>query len=286
MPRIVGLDHRGLPRGVGTPRVEVKGELHQRGPRLAIHGKQLGHHSGFGRVGCHTRRVARPVRAQTVAVGRIGPRQERAGAQLGKPTAAHSLGDQRALILSYGAPDLQQQMVVRVVAHGPVQELGCAAGTSPFLQEHHLVDVVARQAVGRRDQHAVDLAALDGVAQAVEPWAHQRGTAVAVVAEHMGGVEGPALGGMRADMGDKARELLFNGLVLDLMAGRNAAVDRYAHGVPPAGSGAPAPRPARAEWPSIAGGAGRPGPSAAGRWSSPCPCAGHATCAAACSPPQ
>ena len=37
----------------------------------------------------------------------------------------------------------------------------------------------------------------------------------------MGGVEGPALGGMRADMGDKARELLFNGLVFDLVAGRN-----------------------------------------------------------------
>src|SRR4051812_43682978 len=66
---------------------------------------------------------------------------------------------------------------------------------------------------------------------------------------------------MRADMGDKARELLLNGLVLDLMAGRNAAVDRYAHGVPPAGSGVPALRPARAEWPSIAGGAGRPVPA-------------------------
>src|SRR3954471_1979858 len=133
---------------------------------------------------------------------------------------------------------------------------------------------------------AVDLAGLDGVAQAVEPRPHQYGAAVAVVAEHMGGVEGPALGGMRADMGDEARELLVNGLVFDLVAGRNTAVDRYAHGVPPAGSGAPAPRLARAGWLSIAGGAGRPGPSAAGPWPSPCPCAGHAKGAAACSPPQ
>ena len=65
------------------------------------------------------------------------------------------------------------------------------------------MDVVARQAVGRGDQHAVDLAALDGVAQAVEPRAGQRGAAVAVVAEDVRRIERPALGGMRADVGDR-----------------------------------------------------------------------------------
>jgi hypothetical protein len=60
-------------------------------------------------------------------------------------------------------------------------------------------------------------------------------------------------------------ELLLNGLVLDLVAGRDAAVDRYAHGTPPAGS-APVAPPARARsLLSTVGGAGRPGPGAAGR---------------------
>ena len=89
-------------------------------------------------------------------------------------------------------------MVVRVVAHRPVEELGGAAGLRPLLQQHHLVHVVAREAVGRGDEHAVDLAALDGIAQAVEPRARQHGAAVAVVAEHMGRIEHPALGGVRA----------------------------------------------------------------------------------------
>ena len=89
-------------------------------------------------------------------------------------------------------------MVVRVVAHGPVEELGGAAGLRPFLHEHHLVHVIAREAVGGGDQHAVDLAALYGIAQAVEPRARQHGAAVAVVAEHMGRIEDPAIGGMGA----------------------------------------------------------------------------------------
>src|SRR3954453_3448129 len=246
--------------------VKVHGQLHQRGPGLAIHGEQLGNDGGFGRIGRNPGRIARPVRAQPVTVGRVGPGQQQAGAQLGEPAAAHALGDQGALVLGHGAPDLQQQMVVRVVAHGPVQELGGTTGARPLLQEHHLMDVVAREAVGRGDEHAVDLAALDGVAQAVKPRSGPRSTAVAVVAERVGRIERPALGGVRADVGGQAPELLLNGLALDLVTGRDTAVDRYAHGRPPAGSAAPAAlRPARAgSRPPTAGGAGRPGPSAAG----------------------
>ncbi len=121
-------------------------------------------------------------------------------------------------------------MVVRVVVHGPVQELNRGPGARPFLQKHHLVHVVAREAVGRGDEHAVDLAAFDGVAQAVEPGTRQRGTAIAVVAEHVGRIERPALGSTRAGVCGQTFKLLVNGLVLDLVAGRDAAVDRYAHG--------------------------------------------------------
>jgi hypothetical protein len=39
---------------------------------------------------------------------------------------------------------------------------------APLLQEHHLVDVVACKAVGRRDEHSVHLMSFDDVAQTVE----------------------------------------------------------------------------------------------------------------------
>ena len=278
MPRIVGLDHRGAPEGVGTPR---------RSSRRASRASEVPDDGGLGRVGRDAFRVARPVRADAVPVGRAGPGQQHAGAQLGQAPAAHALGDQRALVLGHGAPDLQQQVVVRVVAHGTVEELGGAAGVRPLLEEHHLVHVVARQAVGRGDEHAVELAAFHGVPQAVEPRARQHGAAVAVVAEHVDRVERPALGGVGAHVRGQAPELLLNGLVLDLMAGRDTAVDRYAHGTPRAGSGAPAATPAPARSSPTPGGAGRPGPSAAGRLPSARPCAGSARCVAvASSPPR
>src|SRR4029450_11985391 len=152
----------------------------------------------------------------------------------------------------------------RVVAHRTVEELGGAAGPRPLLQEDHLVHVVAREPVGGGDQHPIDLAALDRVAQAVKTRARQRGTAVAIVAEHMHRLARPALVGVRGHVGGQPLDLLLNGLVLDLVAGRDAAVDRYPHGTSPAGL-SPAPRPAReGASPPTAGGAGRPGPSAAG----------------------
>src|SRR5215208_3506579 len=84
-------------------------------------------------------------------------------------------------------------------------------------------------------------------------------------------------------------ELLLNGLVVDLVAGRDAPVDRYAHGTPPAGSGTTAPWSARAGSSPTAGGAGRPDPRAAGRSRSARRCAERARCvaaAAACSSPR
>ena len=103
----------------------------------------------------------------------------------------------------------------------------------------------------------------------------------------MCGIERPARGGLRADVGGQPPKLLLNGLALDLVAGRDAAGDRYAYRVPPAGLGAPAPPPAQAGLqPPTAGGVGRPGPSAAGPLPLTRPSAEHANCAAApCSPP-
>ena len=74
---------------------------------------------------------AGPVGVQAVPERRPGPRQQRARLQLGLPSAAHPLGDQRPLILRDRAADLQQQLVVRVGAHRPVQELHLAAVAWP-----------------------------------------------------------------------------------------------------------------------------------------------------------
>jgi hypothetical protein len=126
-------------RGRGNAaRVQTGGELHQRNPRLSVHGEQLGHDGRLRRIERDTPWVTRSIRAQPIGVGRAGPGQQRPGTQLGQPAAAHPLGDQRALVLGHRAADLQQQMVMWVVAHRALQELRGTASPRPFLQQHHL----------------------------------------------------------------------------------------------------------------------------------------------------
>jgi hypothetical protein len=54
----------------------------------------------------------------------------------------HALADQGALVLGDGAADLQQELVVRVSAHRPVEELDLGTVPLQFLDEQHLMDVV------------------------------------------------------------------------------------------------------------------------------------------------
>ena len=54
--------------------------------------------------------------------------------------------------------DLQEQLILRVPSHRPVQEGHLAAGALELLEQHHELDVVARQTVGIGDQQPVHLA--------------------------------------------------------------------------------------------------------------------------------
>jgi hypothetical protein len=89
-------------------------------------------------------------------------------------------------------------------------------------------------------------------------------------------------------MGSQPSELLLNGLVVDLVAGRDTSVKGYSHGTPPAGLGTPVPRLAPERSSPTAEGVDTPGPSAAGLWASARRCAKRArrvTAACACCPP-
>ena len=81
---------------------------------------------------------SRPIRIDAKSVGRHRPGQEEAGLQLAQAAAAHPLGDQAALVLRHRAADLQQQLVVRVLAHRPVEELDLAARGDDLLDQQHL----------------------------------------------------------------------------------------------------------------------------------------------------
>jgi hypothetical protein len=57
---------------------------------------------------------------------------------------------------------------VGIAAHGPVQELDQAAEPFEFFEQEHLVDVVAGEAVGGGNEHAVDRRGSHRVAQRIQ----------------------------------------------------------------------------------------------------------------------
>ena len=85
-------------------------------------GKHLAHDSRLGLLDANTRRIARAVWIHPVAERRSGPRQHQSRLQLALAATPHPLGNQRALILRDRAADLQQQLVVRILAHGAVEK--------------------------------------------------------------------------------------------------------------------------------------------------------------------
>ena len=114
------------------------------------------------------------------------------GAQLRQAPAAHPLGDERSFVLGHRSPYLQQELVVGVLAHGPLQELYPTAATLQFFEEQYLVDVVARQPVRGGHEHHLELGHRRRVAQGVEAGTVQARAAVALVEVDALPVEDPA----------------------------------------------------------------------------------------------
>jgi hypothetical protein len=154
------------------------------------------------------------------------------------------------------SPDLQQQLVVRVLAHRPIEELDPAPGGRQLLEQEHLVDVVARQPVGGGDQHHVQRARRGAVAQPLQAGALEAGAAEAVIAEEVVGRHRPAL---LPCPRLQPFQLLRDAVGLGLALGGHAHIDPRSHRPPPLGEARPrrpAPRPGRRVPPA-------PGPAAA-----------------------
>jgi hypothetical protein len=69
--------------------------------------------------------------------------------------ASHAESLQVALVFGDGPSDLQQQLIVRILAHRSLDKLDQAAVFFQFLDQEHLMDILAGQAVWGRDQDPI-----------------------------------------------------------------------------------------------------------------------------------
>src|SRR5215212_4681716 len=152
---------------------------------LRIPGEHLADDGRLGLLDADTCGIARAIWIHPVAERRSGPRQHQSRLQLALAATPHALGDQRALILRDRTADLQQQLVMRILAHRAIEKPHLAAMSLQLLQQQDLMNVVARQTVRRGDDHQIEAAVGGAVPQAIETWPAQRSAAVAVIPKDM-----------------------------------------------------------------------------------------------------
>jgi hypothetical protein len=168
-----------------------------------------------------------------IPVGGDGPGPQLATAQLRLSAPSHPVGDQGAFILGYGPPDLEQELIVRILTHGPVQELDRTAPLGEFLDEEHLMDIIAGQPVGGREQNPCKGGQGGAIPQPIQAWPIQRGPPIAIVAVDVCLSQRPL--GLGRHMCAKTGQLLLNRLCVLLPGGRDTDLQSSCHGTPPAG---------------------------------------------------
>ena len=70
---------------------------------------------------------------------------------------------------------------MRILTHRPLQKFDLAATLREFVEQEHLVDVVARQTIWRGNQQPIERMPADGIPQAIQAGPTQMRSAVAVV---------------------------------------------------------------------------------------------------------
>ena len=63
--------------------------------------------------------------------------------------------DQVALVFGHRSADLQHELVVGILAHRSLEKLDLAATFFQFLDQEHLIDILAGQSVWGRDQNPI-----------------------------------------------------------------------------------------------------------------------------------
>jgi hypothetical protein len=193
---------------------------------MAVAAKHLLDHRSFRRLYLDTRWIARPIRMHPIAIGWSGPGEQDTGPQFHLSPPSHAFRNQRTFIFCHGTAYLQQEVVMGVLADGPIEKVDLASRALELVQEHHVMDIVAGESIGAQHQHTVDNALTELVPKAIKPRTVERCPTIAIVAEDMLTAQ---LLACTFEMGSKPLDLLVDGVSQGLTVGRHADRDGCCH---------------------------------------------------------
>jgi len=96
--------------------------------------------------------------------------------------------------------------------------------------QHHLMHIIARQPVRRGQHQPVNASLPNGIAHTVQPGAIEPSAAIAIIAKNQLIAQGQAL---LMKIYAKSLQLLFNGLLVDLVRGRHPYIHGNSHHASP-----------------------------------------------------
>ena len=105
---------------------------------------------------------------------------------------------------------------MRIVIHRALDKLDPTAALGEFIDQEHLMDIVAGQAIGSRHHNAFHGRQGGSIAEAIKPRTLEGGTAITVIAVDM--LIGDMPVRVRRDVVTQAAQLLFDRLLLLLTA--------------------------------------------------------------------
>ena len=106
---------------------------------------------------------------------------------------------------------------MRIIIHGAIEKLHVTPVLREFLNHEHLMDIVAGQAIGRREEDALKDCQGRLVPKPIQARAVELGPTIAIITVDMGFIQMPVR--LSGDIVPQAGKLLFNRLLLLLPAG-------------------------------------------------------------------
>jgi hypothetical protein len=140
---------------------EAFGDPFETLPLLQVAHKQVGNNGNLRWFQAHSCRITRTGRIDPEAVRPTCPGKQPTRLILLSSPSSHALGDQTAFILSHPSTDLEQELIMRILAHRSIHKLQLASCLLKFFHQQHLMHVIASQTVRGSNDHSIKGAAAD-----------------------------------------------------------------------------------------------------------------------------